>query len=161
MAVAFNPSTGSPVAPASDTFSVPGEAPQNYFGLYWGSIDTYNTISFQLNGVPLAGGSFTGADFPPANSDQAAANANEYIDFFFTAGQVYNQVVFGSSQLNFEFDRLAYWQDFGAGISSGPSLGRIASQSQSLARPPSALGVPFHPDLGLLAQRRRELVFAR
>ena len=35
------------------------------------------------------------------------------------------------------------------------------SQSAGLAGASSALDLPFHPDLGLLAQRRRELVFAR
>jgi PEP-CTERM motif len=106
-AVAYNPAAG-PTAPSSDLFSVPGGVPQNYFGLYWGSIDSYNTITFELNGVPLAGGTFTGSDFPPANGDQFAADTNEYIDFFFSGGQSYNQVAFSTSQLNFEFDNAAY-----------------------------------------------------
>ncbi len=106
-AVAFNPAPG-PITPASDLFSVPGATPQNYFGLYWGSIDAYNTITFLLNGAPLAGGVFTGADFSPADGNQTAAATNEYVDFFFSGGQAYNQVSFSTSQLNFEFDNMAY-----------------------------------------------------
>lgn len=104
-AVAYNPTPGTPTTPATDMFTVPLGIPQNYFGLYWGSIDTYNSITFLLNGGPV--GSFTGGAFPPANGSQTSANTNEYIDFFFVGGQSYNQVEFSTSALNFEFDNMA------------------------------------------------------
>src|SRR5262245_48250895 len=107
-AVAYNPTTGNPVAPASDLFTAPAGVPQNYFGLYCASIYTYNNITFELNGVPIAGGNFTGADFPPANGDQTAADTNEYVEFLFTEGLTYNQVLFNTSAVNFEFDNMAF-----------------------------------------------------
>jgi hypothetical protein len=39
-------------------------ADYNYFGLYWGSIDTYNTLSFWNDGSQVA--SFTGSQVAPS-----------------------------------------------------------------------------------------------
>ena len=53
----------------------------NYFGLLWGSIDNYNTLSFLSGGSVVA--SFTGADITnPANGHQTAPSTNTYVNFF-------------------------------------------------------------------------------
>lgn len=78
----------------------------SYFGLYWGSIDTYNKISF-FNGATDVG-DFTGAAFPPATGDNSAPNTNEYVNFFFSPGTSYTSVQLSTSQANFEFDNIAY-----------------------------------------------------
>lgn len=58
-----------------------GGATYNYFGLWWGSIDTYNTLSFSRNGVVVA--SFTGLNIaPPANGNQSSSLTNAYVNFY-------------------------------------------------------------------------------
>jgi len=52
-----------------------------YFGLFWGSIDSYNTLSFYNNNALVA--SFTGPDLTnPANGDQKAPATNTYVNFY-------------------------------------------------------------------------------
>lgn len=77
-----------------------------YFGLYWGSIDLYNSISFSLNGSVVA--SYSGADFPPSNGNQTSPNTNEYVNFLFNGGSSYDKVTFNTSTANFEMDNVAY-----------------------------------------------------
>jgi hypothetical protein len=76
------------------------------FGLYWGSIDAYNTITFLKNGVEVA--SFTGSDVPQgnANGNQQNASANRYVNFDFVSDS-FNSVVFRSTTPAFEMDNLA------------------------------------------------------
>ena len=74
--------------------------------LYWGSIDSYNTLTFLSNGSVV--GTFTGSQFPPAGGAQTAADANEYVDFLFSNGASYNSVALSTTSANFELDNLAY-----------------------------------------------------
>lgn len=80
----------------------------NYFGIYWGSIDSFNSLTFFNNGVSI--GTFTGADVL-ANSalegNQIAPGSNEYVNFFFGA-QSYTSVTVASSNLAFESDNWAF-----------------------------------------------------
>lgn len=78
----------------------------NYFGLYWGSIDSYNTISFFLAGVLVD--SFTGSDIaPPADGNQLASATNRFINFFF--GDLrFDEVQLESDNYAFESDNHAY-----------------------------------------------------
>ncbi|MDB5365647.1 MAG: hypothetical protein JWM77_1574 [Rhodospirillales bacterium] len=93
------PSTGSP---ASLTLG----GPNNYFGLYWGSIDSYNTIQFFFGATLIA--SFTGTDINnPANGDQTSSATNRFVEFTFTGGSTFTGVLFFSSQNAFEFDNVA------------------------------------------------------
>ena len=77
---------GAPSYTGTSTFTPGGS--YNYFGLYWGSIDAYNTITFSLAGAVVA--SYTGSAFPPANGSTSAANTNEFVDFLFTGGSTYD-----------------------------------------------------------------------
>ena len=78
----------------------------NYFGLYWGSVDNYNTVSFLRNGSTVA--SFTGSQATSpsaANGNQTADISNTYVNFF-------DLPVFDSFQLKsvgraFEVDNIA------------------------------------------------------
>jgi hypothetical protein len=93
--------------PATETVLGFGGA-MNYLGLYWGSIDTYNTITFFSGDTTV--GSFTGSDVTsPAEADGSWVNSdtNKYVNFFFTNGQSFNKVLFSTSQIAFEFDNLA------------------------------------------------------
>jgi fibronectin-binding autotransporter adhesin len=79
---------------------------QNAFGLYWGSVDSYNKIDF-YNGDKLVA-SYTGADVSPllANGGQTAFSANGYVEF---ADLVpFNKVVLSSGSSNaFEIDNIS------------------------------------------------------
>ncbi len=72
----------------------------NYFGLYVGSLDTYNTLSFFLDSGLVA--SFPGSAYPPADGDQGDDDTNVYFDFFFTEGDSYDEVRFASTDYAFE-----------------------------------------------------------
>ena len=93
---------------------------QNEFGLYWGSVDSFNTIEF-FNGSTLVA-SFTGSDLSPTLSGGAQetfASAG-YVEF--TGLSPFNEVVFQSKQ-SFEIDNIS------AGFispTSGPPLDPLA-----------------------------------
>ena len=78
---------------------------QKSFGLYWGSIDTYNTIEF-FNGNTSVG-AYTGATLGLAVNpfgDQGAPASNQYVTF---SDLIFDRVVLGSIGLNsFEFDNV-------------------------------------------------------
>jgi hypothetical protein len=100
-----NPSVTSQTA----TFSLSGTA--DYFGLFWGSIDSYNSIAFFLNNVLVA--SFTGTDIvgSSANGNQISYASNRYINFDFGAG-LYDTVSLTSHGFAFESDNHAFRKAF-------------------------------------------------
>jgi len=74
------------------------------FGLWWGSVDTYNTISFK-NGGTLTGEFFTGSVVaPPANGNQTVSATNLFVNFVGLAK--FDEVVFTSTNYAFEFDNV-------------------------------------------------------
>jgi hypothetical protein len=80
--------------------------PANYFGLFWGSIDTYNSIFFFNNGSLV--GSFTGtAVISPnaANGNQTAPATNTYVNFFDLP--TFDSFKLSSTQFAFEVDNIA------------------------------------------------------
>jgi hypothetical protein len=92
------------LADKSETITFTSGA-QKSFGLYWGSIDTYNTIAFLYKGAPVV--SFTGATLPFTVSpfgDQGAPGSNQYVTF---SNLIFDSVVLGSvGQNSFEFDNV-------------------------------------------------------
>lgn len=79
------------------------------FGFYWGSIDQYNTVTFLNDGVTMF--SLSGNAVPNVNLNAAAATANtrnRYVNFDFTGGMAFDEVVFGSTYRGFEVDNLAF-----------------------------------------------------
>ena len=90
----------------SATFTTPGS--YNYFGLYWGSLDDYNSIYF-YNGANLVG-SFEGSEIYPllANGGQTSWSSNRYVNFFFTDGSLFDRIVFTSTNFAFESDNHAF-----------------------------------------------------
>jgi len=83
----------------------------NYFGLYWGSMDSYNTLSFQLNGSTVY--SITGTQAAQiaaaalANGDQASDATNRYMNFTFGSGMTFDTVTLVSTGAAFESDNWA------------------------------------------------------
>jgi hypothetical protein len=98
------------------TVPVPGSAPSgsatvdfggaeyNYFGLFWGSIDTYNTLEFLNDGMVVA--SYTGSDVAnPADGNQQSPYTNEYVNFWNLPE--FDAVRFSSTGFAFEVDNVA------------------------------------------------------
>jgi hypothetical protein len=95
-----NPASGSVLATPGGSY--------NYFGLYWGSMDDYNTLTFLSGGQTVL--SVTGAQVISALNllgNQTSAGSNRYVDFFF-GNQSFDQVRFTSTGFAFESDNHAY-----------------------------------------------------
>jgi len=91
----------NPVGSATLDF---GGAEYTYFGLFWGSIDTYNKLEFLNNGSVIA--SFTGSDVAtPANGNQQSPFTNEYVNF--SDMPSFDAVRFTSTNFAFEVDNIA------------------------------------------------------
>lgn len=112
--------SGVKAAPAGDTseyFCLPGPSSgftkatvdvdfgsaYNYLGLYWGSIDSYNSVTFYNGSLVVA--SFTGTQISPgATGDHFDDDSNKYVNF---SGAMFDRVRFSSDSIAFEFDNLA------------------------------------------------------
>jgi hypothetical protein len=80
----------------------------NYFGIYWGSIDQFNTLTFLDDGTQV--GSFSGATViadASLEGNQVDAGSNEYVNFYFGT-QNFNTVLISSTNYAFESDNLAF-----------------------------------------------------
>jgi hypothetical protein len=78
---------------------------KNAFGLYWGSLDSYNTIKF-YDGTTLVA-SYTGADISPLfpTGNQGSFSSNGYVEF--SGLHSFNKVVLASSSNAFEIDNIS------------------------------------------------------
>ena len=96
---------------------------KNAFGLYWGSLDTHNTIKF-YDGTTLVA-SYTGSDilplFPTGNQGSFASNG--YVEF--SGMHSFNKVVLGSSSNAFEIDNISAGYIPPPGL-SGPIKGTLS-----------------------------------
>jgi hypothetical protein len=82
-------------------------AAANYFGLFWGSIDSYNFISFYLNNALVA--SYSGSDIVGqfADGNQLSYSSNRFINFDFGSA-AYDSVALTSHGFAFESDNHAF-----------------------------------------------------
>jgi hypothetical protein len=99
----------------------------NYFGLYWGSIDGYNSLSFLSNNSVVA--TFTGADVIAAGAqfgDRFGAGANRYVNFLFSDGS-FDSVQLTSTNYAFESDNHAV-----ANVAAVPEPGTLGLMSLGL-----------------------------
>jgi fibronectin-binding autotransporter adhesin len=78
---------------------------QNSFGLYWGSVDSFNSIEFYNANKLVA--SYDGSDVAPllANGGQGSFASNGYVEFLDLAP--FTKVVLQSSQNAFELDNVS------------------------------------------------------
>jgi hypothetical protein len=90
-------------AGGSETITFASE--QNAFGLYWGSVDPFNTISF-YDGTKLIA-TYTGAEIAPllSNGGQGSFPSNGYVEFSDLAP--FNKVVLASADNAFEVDNIS------------------------------------------------------
>jgi len=86
-------------------FTLGGAA--DYFGIFWGSIDSYNSISFYLGTSLVA--SYSGSDIVGqfADGNQLSLNSNRYINFDF-GSEAYDSVKLTSTSFAFESDNHAF-----------------------------------------------------
>ena len=78
----------------------------NYFGLWWGSIDDYNTFTFFKGGSEVL--SFTGTDVTADytdDGDQLDTGSNHYVNFLGLPD--FDSFAMSSSQFAFEADNIA------------------------------------------------------
>lgn len=83
-------------------FQLPGL--QQYFGLLWGSVDLYNTLSF-YNGNTLVG-AITGASVNPGAAGDQGPSGTYYVNINSTLA--FDRVVATSSNYAFELDNVAF-----------------------------------------------------
>jgi len=79
---------------------------QQYFGVLWGSVDSYNSLTFYNNNTVVA--TLTGNQIAAnANGNQTAVGSY-IVNTDFTNGASFNRVVATSSSPAFEFDSVAF-----------------------------------------------------
>jgi hypothetical protein len=95
----------NPISSGSATFTLDAES--DYFGLYWGSIDAYNSISFYLDGSLIS--TYSGSDLVGqfANGNQVNFSSNRYINFDFGNAK-FDTVKLTSTSFAFESDNHAF-----------------------------------------------------
>ena len=96
-----------PLQSGTGTFQAAAGTSYNYFGLYWGSIDDYNTLDFYSGGKLIA--SITGSDViaqGTALGDQTAPGSNRYVNFLFDTA--FDRIDFSTTQFAFESDNHAF-----------------------------------------------------
>ena len=95
-----------PVTGGTGSITATLGAHYNYFGLWWGSVDSYNTLSFYNDAALVA--SFTGTSITSpnaANGNQTAPSTNLYVNFLDLPA--FNKFVMTSTQYAFEADNIA------------------------------------------------------
>jgi hypothetical protein len=85
-------------------------SPENYFGLFWGSIDSYNTITFLRDQGQIAtfsGATIAGLTGLVADGEQQSPLSNRYINFYLGA-VFYDEVILSTANFVFEVDNIAF-----------------------------------------------------
>ena len=99
---------GTNVAGATGEVTINFAKALDYFGLYWGSIDTHNEIDFFSGSSRLA--TFTGRDATSTpNGSWTASATNRFVNFF-GDGKTFDRVVLRARGVAFESDNHAYRQ---------------------------------------------------
>jgi hypothetical protein len=131
---------------------------QQYFGIMWGSVDSYNSLSFYNNNQLVE--SVSGRDVTRNPNGSQAATGTYFANFNFTSDASFNRVVFSSSTPAFEFNMIAYstqtqaitpTQVAAAGPLTGPQTVSVPVNAAPVAGSPLLLGL-----LGLWRRRRNK-----
>jgi len=108
--------------------------PENYFGLYWGSLDSYNSITFLQNHQQIttfSGTAIAGLTGLVADGDQQSPSSNRYINFNL-GDAFYDEVILSTTDFGFEVDNVAFG-DPPAPISEPGTLMLLGSSVYGLA----------------------------
>jgi hypothetical protein len=84
------------------TLTMPGQ--ETYLGLLWGSVDSYNTLTFYEGSNVI--GTVTGSQVMSNPDGDQGVNGTYYVNI--TSTQSFDSVVASSTQYAFEFDNVAY-----------------------------------------------------
>lgn len=99
----------------------------NYLGLYYGSIDTYNDLTFyNASGAVITtvtGGSLI-SQFKGTSGNQTADSSNIYVNLFFDPSEQFTSFSFSTTQPAFEMDNLAV--GFNVASNAVPEPGSLA-----------------------------------
>jgi hypothetical protein len=101
-------SVAFPASSGTETFAAAPGSQYNYFGLYWGSIDAYNSLKFFDGNSLLA--TITGSDVIASGTalgDQISEGSNRYVNFIFM-DQWFDRVEFATTNFAFESDNHAF-----------------------------------------------------
>lgn len=80
-------------------------ANSNYFGMYWGSFDTYNQLTlFYSDGTNTGSTTFTGTQAAALFGLSPDGNSSGFVNFFAPTGYYFTSINFYSSQKAFESD---------------------------------------------------------
>ncbi|MEH2334592.1 Npun_F0296 family exosortase-dependent surface protein [Nostoc sp.] len=99
---------GSNVIGSTGSVTINFKQALDYFGLYWGSVDTYNSIAF-FNGSTLLN-TFTGDKVPGtrASGNQISPEDNVFVNFLAGPGETFDKIVLSSTDIAFESDNHSY-----------------------------------------------------
>lgn len=98
---------GSGVAGATGSVTMTFAKAIDYFGLYWGSVDPFNSISF-FSGDKLVK-TFGGSEVSTtAKGSWTGVTDNIYANFFSGQGESFDKIVLNSTGIAFESDNFAY-----------------------------------------------------
>jgi len=123
-------------ASGGGTYAIDFSAPIYYFGLYWGSPDADNVLTFYNAGTPLF--SFTGANLMSGFGVPGGLSGAAYVNFFASPGDSpATRIVFSGGQFPFESDNHAF------------------STVPSTVPEPTSLVLLATGGVGLLARRRK------
>jgi hypothetical protein len=131
---------------------------QQYFGIMWGSVDSYNTLSFYNNDRLVE--QVSGRDVTSNPNGNQAAKGTYFANFNFNGDTAFNRVVFASSTPAFEFNMIAFSTRTQAitptevaklGPQAGPQTVTVPVNAAPVAGSPLLLGL-----LGLWRRRRRK-----
>ncbi len=91
----------------------------NYLGLYWGSIDDYNDITFYANGLAITIAYLNGnllnktmldgedvLKFGGESGDRTDESTNRYVNMFFAPDEQFDKLVFHSSKYAMEIENM-------------------------------------------------------
>ena len=114
---AYGPAQGSEVSDAEVNFNYSGllstlgeNASLNYFGLYYGSIDTFNDVTFynaQGGVIQTITGSYLIGLFNGQSGETQSDSSNIYVNLFFSPQEQFTSFSFQTSSQAFEVDNLA------------------------------------------------------
>lgn len=100
-------SAGSTGADAASAVTLLMPSARTMFGILWGSVDAYNTITFYSGAAQVAAVNGSQVNVVSGAIGDQSAGGSSYVNVLFTGGTTYDRVVFTSADWAFEFDNFA------------------------------------------------------